>query len=275
MLLRAGTSVVAAIQHWNSQANWPWLLTTATTVSVTSGNSLYALPYDFKDMYLCQLTAGGIPRTLKARDRRNKLNFTPAPVPTTPYEYDLFYKGGQGKIELLPGPDSNATLDMSYYRKMTSPCAITTASVAVTSGSASATIGDPTGVRVGNTLYAGVTAIGAIVSIGAGGGLVLDTTAAYATGTISPASIGGDTTRLDVPEQYETHILSHAAHHFMSSLGVPQDRLSYWINYSQEGLNMALAEVSSQPEDLDFGFGRDPEVKALWYRTRSTRWDGR
>jgi len=276
MLARAGDSIVAAVQHWNSKANWDWLITTAASISVTSATALYALPYNFKDMYTATLTAGGYPRTLKAKEKRLFTRYNPAPVPTTPFQYDLLYKGGSGLIELLPSSDSTGTLDLVYYRKMVVPCTVT-ANTRFSSGQSSGSA-SVTGLRVGNPVFSSAFATGASVLTGINySGLVVTfNSTASINGTDYGTVYGGDNVPLDIPDHYEMNILAWAAHHFMSSLGVPQDRLGYWIQYAKDGLDDALAEHSAQPEDLDVQIERNDEAKQIWYRNRSTlRWDGR
>lgn len=250
MLTRAWRSLNAATEHFNNRANWDYLMTDAPLVSVVgpfsatltaTGNSsvvtasaghgilpldvlsgayfppgtrvsatastaigvygtltgvtaavnpvvtvirdLYDVPSDYKQMYSVRLNATNtwlaqIDQRFADRAIDNEYAST-----TPPMAYDLFMVGSQGKIKLLPPPNSSDTLQMRYYRRM----AISTAT--------------------------------------------------------------GQTSVLDIPQDYEPYLISWAKWHFLVDKAEGRgEQLTTWFKLGETGLTMMLKEQTRRPD---------------------------
>lgn len=252
-LARAGRSIQAAIQHWNKAANWSWLLMGATTIAMTTANS-GDLPYDFKDAYDVRWL-GSNPRTLDNVSRKQYDRNIWNQEPGKPRAYDLYSLGNSGTISLLPAPSQSGSISLRYYRKMTVPCTVS----AVLSGeypNRYVAADSLAGVYPGNRIISSATAFitqQTITAVTTPTYAVIDNPV-NATVDEEAVVIGGDDQFLDIPADYEWHILAWAVHHFMSDMGAPPDRLSYWMQYSEQGLQQALNENNRMPEDMDLAF---------------------
>lgn len=264
---RAGQSLQAAIRYWNKY-NWRWLMKQSPTITTTTGASAVALPHDFKDVYSLRVVSTGMERVLVANSKRTfDRHLSDPDTPDITKGYNLFSQGDQGMLGLVPPTNAAINLAMRYYRRMTVPCsaivtgvvpALAASSVNVSSLNVSSLAGMtwscPLTLPSGWTLESGFTrAVGLpyspdyfIVS-----GAIFNTTAvATASATYS---CGGDEHPLDIPEDYENGILSWATHHFLSTLGAPQGRLTYYVQLANDELEEAK-RVNEQFEDQDIGF---------------------
>lgn len=256
MLARARRSIQAAIRHWNKD-RWNWLLTQASDISVVSGTSAYALPYDYRDMYTVRLS-GSPAVPLRYADQRmyDRIVFNQTQQ-YTPCAYTLFKHGGTGMIELLPNPNAANTLILKYYRRLVVPMT-TTSVVTVGTTSGSANITAPSGGFAGITLGSPITGSGTgipastkIKSITSSAAAVM-TANATVTESVT-ATIGGANELLDIPEDYEWDIMAWACHHFAIGVGGSPDRVSYFLGLSGEGLARAKkADRLLDDQDLSF-----------------------
>ena len=263
MLDRAGRSIQAAIQHWNSLDNWRWLLTEGTDTALQENTSAYLLPYNFKDAYLVTHTKDGSTYVLEQKDRRNyrQLADSSETTATSGFVYDLFNQGATGAIAFLPTPGASAgTFAIDYYRNMTVPCK-TAVTAAIDNGSSVITLASTVGVEVGNKLYSasGFVSPPTIQYID-GNTVTLDQNAT-ATSAALAATAGADTDKLDIPSKYQWNILAWAVHHFMVGVGAPIERMNYWQSYAARGEQDAKTENNALPEDLDISIEPDPKVQ--------------
>jgi hypothetical protein len=262
-LARAGQSVQKAIQNWNKY-NWRWMMVQAADVTASAGVTSLALPYDFKDVYTLSVVSPGRQRVLTGVPRRiyDRVVYDQT-LPNDVMGYDLFTQGALGRISIHPVPDTAETIRLKYYRRMWVPCSVT-ATVAATGGadtalaSASA-VGGFAGITNGSPIY------------GLGAGWVMSSTPATAiitspftltvsganmtasANTSATAGFGGDALALDIPEDFENGIMSWATHHFLSGLGAPEGRLSYYISLSESEFQEARA-ANERYEDQDISF---------------------
>jgi len=253
-LEKAGESIQAAIQYWNKQANWKWLATTAN-VTVTSAN-VGTLPWNFKDVYQLEGTINGVPRPLDALERRQYRRAVWDRSGTTPVAYDMFLSDANGTFATIPAVSAETTLELAYYRHMTVPC---TQSVRVNTYASSAVVDTSSdnfdGVYAGNFIYAPTSAgnanvVAVIRSIDNETQITVSANAA-ATAEDVIATIGGDDRFLDIPERLERGILAFAIHDFLSNLGAPSERLSYWLHAFETELQAAKDENGPRWEDMD------------------------
>ena len=85
---------------------------------------------------------------------------------------------------------------------------------------------------------------------------------------MSVASASADATALDIPQDYDFHLIAWAKWHFLTDKGL-SDRAQTWLTLSQEGIKTMLSDQTRIPdEDLAFQPGRFHNV----YSTSSTRY---
>jgi len=241
-------------------------MTSTTALVATAGSSDYSLPYDFKDVYGFRITTSGRERTLKGSPRSvyDRVVQTQSGSTGETIGYDLFRSGAYGQITLQPSPDVTENTKLLYYRRMWVPCTISASIAAVGSldtsigtsalgGFAGITNGSPVvatnqgWTQASNIAYA-TTLVNGPTSLTLSGAVF--TSAANGTATFN---FGGDNWFLDVPEDYENAILSRATHQFLSDLGAPEGRLSYWIQMANSEFDEAQA-ANQRYEDQDISF---------------------
>lgn len=284
MLARAGRSLQFAIKQWNT-VNWSWLLSTAQLTLGTAGTA--ALPYDFRDVY--SLTwLGQTQRWIPARTRRayDRLYQSQASTAYAQTRYDTFLRGALGILS-VSGTSVSGTASLSYYRKMTEPCAVTASSCIITATGQpyvlSTSLGAFSGARPGNrvTFSTGFTTASLILATAISQGwdpasangyadilyVNASSTAATASTTVT---IGGDSYYLDIPQDYEGGILGLAAWHFMAGVGGPADKIAEFKELASSVLQEALNDDGSN-EDLDICF--EPplpnDTRAAWNPNRT------
>jgi len=241
-------------------------MTSTTALIASAGTDDYNLPFDFKDVYGFRITSAGRERTLKGSPRSvyDRVVQTQSGNTGETIGYDLFRSGAYGQITLQPTPDVTEDTKLLYYRRMWVPCTVT-ASLSAIAG---------TDTNIGATAlggFAGITWGSPVVATGQGWAQTSAVT--YATALInSPTSItllgatftasangsatfafGGDNWFLDIPEDYENAIMSRAVHQFLSDLGAPEGRLSYWIQMANSEFDEAT-EANQRYEDQDISF---------------------
>lgn len=252
MLTRAGRSLRAAFRRWNNAANWDWTKVVDSSITSTAGTSTYALPYDIKTIYDVRYGEG----PLYYANRRIYDRLTTSQTSTsTPSHYDLFRKGTQGYIELMPSPGDSATLVLKYYRLLTQPCAATLTCTATT-GSNQLTTTSVTGITIGSpvSFSAGFAAATYVKSIDSATTFSVGASATAAS-TASVATVGGDAIPLDIPMQYIDGVLAAATHHFLANKagGMDRGRLDYWFASARDEIALAVRTNNNVPdEDLAF-----------------------
>lgn len=249
MKTRAGRALQAAIRKWNNSANWDWTRVVDDTISVTTTTATYALPYNIKSIYDVRLDD----RPLFYADRRlyDRVS-TQNPGYTT--HYDLFRRGTQGVIELLPQPTVTGTLYTKYYRLLTQPCTVSISCTA-TLNSNTLTCSSVNGITIGSTVVMNEAFAAATVVKSIDSPTTFSTVASATTATAAGAAIGGDTQLLDVPGQYIDGVLAMATHQFLANKvgGADRSRLEYWYTEAQADLDRAMRENMNVPdEDLVF-----------------------
>lgn len=298
MLLRAGRAIQAAMRHWDTKANWPWLVQLADDPAgehfgfdpdVVSGTSTYALPYNFKDVYTLRFDN----RTLESAERRKYDRLFWEQSGGHVVAYNLLYAGDVGKVELMHTPNSSGELELKYYRHIRIPCSTTallnTGSIS-SGGNTVLTYGSLSGAQIQNNLLV-YTSAGAlntsaftsstpfVVSISDVADIAtpsvlnsavvsLPADASVSTGYVQ---IGSDNTALDIPYKYEDYVLAWARHKFLADLGAPESRINYHLRYAEAGLEAAVAEMNTMPEDMDLAIepqisGADYATELIWLR---------
>lgn len=280
MLDRAGRSIQAAVQHWNSLDNWRWLQAEYSGWTLSSGTSGYSLPFDFKDAYLVTLTSSASPASanvVEQKDRRNWYQNADSVLTTATsgFVYDLFSQGSLGLIGVHPTPGTSAgTLGLHYYRNMTVPCK-TAVTATTINGSDNVVVNSIVGLEVGNRLRPGTgfaltSGVFPIIQTIVDDVTVIVDMAATATVANTASTAGADTDRLDIPSKYQWNILAWAVHHFMVGVGAPIERMNYWQAYAARGEQDAKAENNALPEDMEICIGPDPRTRV--YSRNSYRW---
>lgn len=253
-LERAGRSIQAAIMYWNEAprtGGWKWLATTAA-VGVSSSN-VGTLPANFRDVYQLEAATNGYTRPLDSLDRRvyRRAVWT-RNSGANPVAYDMFLADAAGTFELIPPVDTATDVELAYFRNMTIPCSISTSGTALLE-SAELQV-NTAGVYPGNAIHMGTSGIidaGTTVdSIVDESTLVMSGAAALTSANVS-VTIGGDSKFLDIPSKYERGIMAFAIHDFLSSIGAPEDRLTYWMRAADDELKKALDTNSARWEDMD------------------------
>jgi len=298
MLNRAGRSLQSAIQDWN-KFNWKWLLTTATITASASG-APFALPYDLKDIYDVYST-GTNPQWIPAISRRHATRSNVRGLATAPYAYDIFSKGGSGRLALQGS--SATSLSLEYYRRMAVPCLVTGVGTQteLARGWLAATEGTWGGTQLGSPVILStgfakttadqpilVTAVkqehGVVTDSNSAVSLVLGalatarnsslqfsnaTAVASASATSITATIGGDSVFLDIPETYEWGILARGVVHFLAGVGGPADKMQEWKEQSAVKLEEALRD-DREAEDHDVCFA---PVPTYWSYNPNRIWE--
>lgn len=240
-------------------------MTVAPDQPVSAGATSFDLPYDFKDVYDLRVTSTGRGRTLTGIPRRlyDRIVQEQSSLSGELAGYDLFNHGALGRITITPPPAQSETISLKYYRRMWVPCSVT--------ATLSATGGQDAQFASANGLggFAGITNGSPIYSMGAGWTVAATPCTAIITNpfvmTVSGAtytsgangtascSFGGDALALDIPEDFENGIMSWATHHFLSGLGAPQGRLSYYIGLAESEFDEARG-ANERYEDQDISF---------------------
>jgi hypothetical protein len=262
---RAGSALQDSFKFYNKY-NWRWLMTSTTALTVAADTTDYSLPFDFKDVYGFRITTDGRERTLKGIPRSvyDRVHQVQSGNPGETIGYDLYRSGTYGQITVQPSPDAASSTKLLYYRRMWVPCTITGVSVLCTGGldtnvgSASA-LGGFSGITQGSpavTTNVGWTVAATYATALMSGPLSITlsgaTFTASANGTAT-FNFGGDNWYLDLPEDYENALLSRATHQFLSDLGAPEGRLSYWIQMANSEFDEAM-EANHRYEDQDISF---------------------
>lgn len=155
---------------------------TSTSTAATFIRDLYDVPSDYKQMYSVRFNVLNAPayqvnQRLADRTMDNEYGTT------TPFAYDLFMVGSQGKIKLLPPPNAADILQMRYYRRM----AVATAS--------------------------------------------------------------GQSTTLDIPQDYEPYLIAWAKWHFLVDKSEGRgNQLQTWFTLAETGLTMMVKEQNRRPD---------------------------
>jgi hypothetical protein len=262
--------------------------------TIAAGQALYNLPPDFKDVYDIVLKTGSTYRALRQDTKRSFDRSVPWPLNSFTVAYNLINVGQRGKIQLQHPSDTAGTMTLLYHRVMTQPCAATTAiCTAANDGAAEIWLDAVTDTALGRNLVCAVmsasaTALsrmkaGNFMTIAGGVGSAAFTvtghmgqcfqnfdgtvtvtfaervnyTLPYITYQPATLSVGGDYFPLDVPEDHEAAILSKATEIFLSSVGASDQRLSYWSNMAERGIDKA---ISSQADKSDLDLAFEPSV---------------
>jgi hypothetical protein len=290
MLTKAGVAIQQAIQDWN-RYNWQWLVTAPedsdrSPYQITVGEDMYDLPYNFKDIYDIVLKTGNTYRALRQDTKRSYDRSVPHPFNSFTVAYNLLNVGQLGKLQLQNPPDSPGTMDLLYHRTMSQPCTVTGTCSVLCDGAIDEYIGGVTGAS-GNLQLPYMKVASSLVSkIKPGNPVHL-----YATGTLpcdfvstvgsvfqtyngfvyislAPRElmdlgfssrsnvtfeVGGEYYPLDVPEDHEAGLLAKATEIFLSSVGASDQRLQYWNQMAERGIDKAIADQSDK-SDLDLAF---------------------
>ena len=100
---------------------------TVTGATLTFHRILYPVSADYKTIFDVRIV--GSPRQLYYQPRRNyDREVIDQSSTSEPYGYDLYYIGGKGKLRILPPPAGAETLWVKYYRRMSMPSSIASAS---------------------------------------------------------------------------------------------------------------------------------------------------
>jgi hypothetical protein len=123
VLTTAGECIQDAVREWNRYHNWQFLLSTGSAISLVAGTADYALNALFKAPYSCRIIIGS-PRPLKyvEKSRWDRVVWNQTTTGRPEY-YTLWNLGQQGKITMLPTPDSSIAdaLSVVFFRPIEIP----------------------------------------------------------------------------------------------------------------------------------------------------------
>jgi hypothetical protein len=129
----AGYALEEAIAHWDSWRDWKFALKTQAGVVLPAGTAGFAVPTDYKKTYNIRVITP-LPRVLSPSSKRERDIYNPnQSVGGTPMAYHAMSawdnqgtsSDAPGNITVFPTPDSEVTLDHTYYRRMSVPSDIT------------------------------------------------------------------------------------------------------------------------------------------------------
>lgn len=289
MLDRAGEAIQDAIQDWN-RYNWMWAVTSPPDgyrdpYPVAIGQEFYDLPYNFKDVYDIVVQTGNSYRALRQDSKRNYDRSVPFPFNSFTVAYNLLRVGDRGQLQIQNPPDSPGTLKLLYHRALTEPCSVTgTCTFRVDNGLnayAGAMPPDVTAsyflpyivvpgatasrIKPGNFLKASKTGLGTLavgvveqVHINDDDTAFISFSPRVAQASTSPITnvdfvAGGDNRPIDIPADHKIGLLSKATEIFVSSIGASDQRLAYWHQAAERGIDKALA-AQGDKSDMDLTF---------------------
>lgn len=263
MLARAGHAIQRAVQDWNKY-NWEWLITAAPSISVSAGltNTLYPVPYNYRDMYNVVLEQGGTKRALVSDTKRHYDRVVPMPLTSITTGYNLHRLGDLGKFQLQDPPNSAGEITLLYYRRLVVPCSVTITGISGYAGAIGAAtvidVDSAANARIGNKIIAldgttELTAADTVLTKVEPTRLTLSTAAPFDLIDADTITIGGDGEFLDVHADFEWALLARACEHFLASVGTTDTKLQYWIAEAAKGIEDAKG-AQAQKDDRELAF---------------------
>lgn len=257
MLDRAGSAIQRAFQDWN-KTNWEWLITAAPSISVSAGvdNTLYPVPYNYKDMYNIVLEQGGTKRALVSDTKRHYDRVVPMPLTSITTGYNLHRLGDLGKFQIQDPSNSDGTITLLYYRRMVVPCSISCSGFASTGVAPTLAGGSSAGWTIGNAVSVATTgkiAPGTVVTTVNPNTVELSTTLLAGINSGDVLTVGGDDQHLDVHTDFTWALLARACEHFLADVGTTDTKMQYWMAQAAKGIEDAKG-AQAQKDDRELAF---------------------
>lgn len=265
-------AIQEATKEWNTRGPWEFTkVTPITPITVVAGTASYDLPYDVYVIYDVRINTGGREYPVYPASRRHiDRVILDQSSQGSPFIYDLYRQGAEGKIQLTPTPDAAGTLTIKYFRKLVVPCTKTLTTARGTTGSDVVTsTTEMGGIQIGNSISCAtpsdaiLTSTTVVKAVTSQSRLLLSENATFFTSGTVTLQVGNENYLIDFPADYDQYLIALASEQYLMLNNEDTSRIDRMRQKAEEGFVRA-AQLAFKQTDEDLAIQPPPPMDNVY-----------